>query len=454
MKPKKSIEHPQEDLFRLRLDNMINASHALVKLSKLIDWSTFEEEWGALFTSKKGAPAIRTRLIAGLHYLKHLYALSDEHVVERWVENPYWQCFCGEEYFQHQIPIHPTSMTKWRNRLGEAGVEKLLSATIEAGFKSKTIQPSSVKKVTVDTTVQEKNVTFPTDSKLLEKARQNLVGLCQQEHITLRQNYNRICPRLAVRVSRYAHAKQFKRMRKALKKLAVRVGRVVRDIERQLTTASEAVKQVFERAIAQAKQLLSQKRKSKNKLYSLHAPETECISKGKAHKPYEFGVKASFAVTHKEGFVIGAQSCPGNPYDGHTLEPQLNQVTRLTGETPDQCFVDKGYRGHGIKKTAVFLSGQKRGVTKSIRKALKRRSAIEPEIGHMKSDGLLGRCYLKGSIGDAMNVVLVAAGHNLRKILNQLRICWAYILTTLLCFVPQKRTSTLRLNDHHEIVAW
>ena len=227
-------------------------------------------------------------------------------------------------------------------------------------------------------------------------------------------------------------------MKKAIKSLRTRVGRVVRDIGRQLADAPETVKQAFKTALSQAKQLLTQTRKSKNKLYSLHAPETECISKGKAHKPYEFGVKASFAVTNKEGFVIGAHSCPGNPYDGHTLERQLNQVSKLTGHMPEQCFVDKGYRGHGIKHTEVYLSGQRRGVTKAIRKLLKRRSAIEPEIGHMKSDGLLNRCYLKGRVGDAMNVLLVAAGHNLRKILNRLRIFWAHFLVFLLCFSQQQ----------------
>jgi len=432
MKPKSNKKIPQDDLFRMRLDNMLDLNHELIKLSKLIDWDSLELEWGELFLSNKGAPAIRTRLIAGLHYLKHIHGLSDEAVVKGWVENPYWQYFCGEDYFQHKMPLHPTSMTKWRNRLGEAGSEKLLIETIKTGLKSKTIKPGSLKRVTVDTTVQEKNVAFPTDSKLLNKARENLVKLADKQGIQLRQNYNRIGPQFALMAGRYAHAKQFNRMRKMNKKLKSRLGRVVRDIERQLPDHSDGIQALFDTALSQAKQLIAQEQKSKNKLYSLHAPEVECISKGKAHKPYEFGIKASIAVTNKEGFVIGAQSCPGNPYDGHTLKPQLQQVKKLTSVETEQCFVDRGYRGHGIKDIKVFISGQKRGVTRSIKAALKRRSAVEPEIGHMKNEGRLGRCYLKGAVGDAINVVMVAAGHNLRKILNKLRLLWLKIFSSLI----------------------
>jgi len=432
MKPKKQVNTTQEDLFRMRLENILDMKHELITLSKHIDWESLDKEWGALFKSTKGAPAIRTRLIAGLHYLKHLYNLSDEQVVKSWTENPYWQYFCGEAYFQHQMPIHPTSMTKWRNRLGEAGNEKLLIETIKAGLKSKTIKPGSLKKVTVDTTVQGKHIAFPTDSKLLNKARENLVKLAKTHGIKLRQNYNRLGPHYVLMANRYAHAKQFKRMKKMNQKLKSRLGRVKRDIERQLPHYSTEIQSLFEVALEQAQTLIEQGQYSKNKLYSLHAPEVECISKGKAHKPYEFGVKASIAVTNKEGFVIGAQSCPGNPYDGHTLLPQLEQIKRFTAVQPKQCFVDRGYRGHKVKDTQVFISGQKRGVSPSIKRALKRRSAIEPEIGHMKTDGRLGRCYLKGEVGDAINVLMVAAGHNLRKILNKLRLLWLIIISSLM----------------------
>ena len=229
-------------------------------------------------------------------------------------------------------------------------------------------------------------------------------------------------------------------------KLKSRLGRVKRDIERQLPNYSVDIQSLFEVALKQAQKLIEQEQHSKNKLYSLHAPEVECISKGKAHKPYEFGVKASIAVTNKEGFVIGAQSCPGNPYDGHTLLPQLEQIKQFTAVQPEQCFVDRGYRGHEVKDTKVFISGQKRGVTRSIKKALKWRSAIEPEIGHMKNDGRLDRCYLKGAVGDAINVVMVAAGHNLRKILNKLRLLWLKIISGLMgYFIKPEQSAALNL---------
>ena len=214
--------------------------------------------------------------------------------------------------------------------------------------------------------------------------------------------------------------------------LQTRVGRVYRDVQRQLAEQPPEVRGAFAELLGKTERLLTQTRYSKNKLYSVHAPEVECLSKGKAHKRYEFGVKASFAVTHKEGLVVGALSCPGNPYDGHTLEPQVRQVERLTGHLPKQGFVDKGYRGVEIEGIEIYRSGQKRGVhTRRLKQAIKRREAIEPEIGHMKSDGLLGRCYLKGAAGDAMNIILCGAGHNIRKLLRWLRFFFAYLLAVL-----------------------
>lgn len=420
MRPKSSESDPGNDLFRNRLDNLINMRHELVRLSELIDWSVFERQWGGLFEDKRGAPALPTRLIAGMQYLKHMYKLSDEEVVRRWVENPYYQYFCGETFFQHEPSIHPTSLTRWRKRIGEEGCEWLLTETIEAAKRGGALSESSIKRVNVDTTVQEKAVAFPTDSKLLNDIRRRLVKLCQVHQIDLRQNYNRVAKHLLLKISGYGHAKQYKRMRAAIKKLRIRVGRVVRDIERQLMSQSECIKAAFADALAMATRLLDQKRNSKNKLYSIHAPETECISKGKAHKRYEFGVKASFATTNDTGYVVGARSYPGNPYDGHTLEDQLQQVEIITGLKPTHCYVDRGYRGHGITDIDVKISGQRR-LSKRQKKALRRRSAIEPEIGHMKTDGLLGRCFLKGVEGDAMNTILAGCGLNLRKLLRYLR---------------------------------
>lgn len=432
------------DLFRQPLVDLINEKHPLVKLAELIDWSIFETRWSAFFPSKTGRPATPPRLVAGLLYLQHTFACSDEELVSAWVENPYWQHFCGETYFQHEPPIDPSSLTRWRQRVGEEGVEWLLTETIEAARRGKVVKKQSFDKIIVDTTVMEKAVAYPTDSRLLERGRQHLVKLATTLGIRLRQNYNRQAPRLALQVGRYAHAKQFRRMKASLKSLRTLVGRVWRDIDRKLdrqdvTTAARA-----EAILARVKRVLTQKPKDKNKLYSLHAPEVECISKGKARQPYEFGVKVTVATTHKEGLVVGMRSMPGNPYDGHTLPEAVEQVSILTDHLPKAVFVDKGYRGVAIAGVAIWLSGQKRGVTPAIKKAIHRRSAIEPAIGHMKNDGRLRRNWLKGSLGDALHAVLCGAGHNLRMILRALRLCFAFLLVGLWTNDPRGGTQSMK----------
>lgn len=423
MKPQARPDFPTEDLFRHRLDNLIDTRHELVKLCELIDWQRFDAQWGEAFC-EVGRPAIATRLVAGLHYLKHTYGLSDEQVVKRWAENPYWQYFCGETYFQHELPVNPSSLTRWRQRLGEKGVESLLSATIDAAIEAKAVKARDLKRVTVDTTVQEKAVAFPTDSRLYNRARERLVRLAKAHRIALRQSYVQVGPRLLFQNNRYGHARQMRRQRRTTSKLKTVLGRVYRDIERRLADQPASVQAAFAEPMAVTKRLLAQQRHDKKKLYALHAPEVECIAKGKAHKRYEFGVKVSIATTNRSNLVIGAQSLPGNPHDGHTLRKALRQVQRLTGQRPERCYVDLGYRGHDVTDVEVFKARQKRGVTRSIRCELKRRNAIEPIIGHMKIDGLLHRNHLKGNDGDAINVILCGAGQNLRLLLNYLRISW------------------------------
>jgi len=421
MKPRKPPAE-QDDLFRARLVEMIDMRHELVKLEALIDWEVFEREWAGLFPSHTGRPATLSRLVAGILYLQHAFALSDEAVVTRWAENPYWQHFCGETFFQHRLPIDPSSLTHWRQRIGEEGVEWLLTETVETGKRSGAVKGKDLKRVTVDTTVMEKNIAHPTDARLYETARRKLVGLARQVGIGLRQNYNRLGPRLARQVGRYAHARQFKRMKKALRKLKGYTGRVLRDVERQLDRVPEgALRTRMVDMIALVRRLLAQKPKDKGKLYSLHEPAVDCISKGKAHKRYEFGTKVSVATTNRGGFVVGMRALPGNPYDGHTLAEALEQVEILTDQRPNMAFVDRGYRGHGVQDVKVFISGARRGVTRTIAKLLRRRSAIEPMIGHMKNDGRLTRCPLKGTDGDALFAVLCGCGHNIRMILRHLR---------------------------------
>ena len=240
----------------------------------------------------------------------------------------------------------------------------------------------------------------------------------------LRQNYNRCAPRLAVQAGRYAHAKQYKRMRKTLRSLRSRVGRVLPDIERQLHQLPEQARIKVRELLQRRGRILTQQRKDENKLYALHAPEVECIAKGKARTPYEFGVKVSIATTLKEGPVVGMRSIPGNPYDGHTLAETLEQVGILTGadKPPKTVIVDKGYQGVEVPGVRILRSGQKRGITKTLKAMIKRRSAVEPTIGHMKVDGRLACNPLKGALGDAIHAVMCGAGHNLRLILAALRL--------------------------------
>lgn len=317
-------------------------------------------------------------------------------------------------------------------------MEWLLTQTIRAGQKSGAIDEDSAKRVAVDTTVMEKNIAYPTDARLYERARDQLADLAQEAGVELRQSYARLAPRLALQVGRYAHAKQFKRMRKALKKLKGYTGRVMRDLRRHLQDIPEgSLRDRITVKLALVSQLLHQAPKGANKIYALHEPEVDCISKGKARVRYEFGCKVSVATTLDEGFVVGMRSFAGNPYDGHTLKEALEQVTILTDQRPDLAVVDRGYRGHGVEATRVLISGMRRGLTPKLIADLRRRSAIEAEIGHMKTDGRLSRCALKGTIGDALFAVLCACGHNIRKILAHLRAWLAWIVAAMLATAYQ-----------------
>jgi transposase, IS5 family len=429
-KPPKSSENA--DLFRSRLENLLDHGHELYRLAGMIDWSGFDREFGR-FYRPLGRPAKPTRLMVGLSYLKHVYDLSDEAVCERWRENPYWQFLCGCEYFEHDLPCDPSSLTRWRHRIGPAGMEKLLAATIKTGLASGTVKPSSLERVIVDTTVQPKAIAHPTDSQLYLKAIRALVRQAKRHGVVLRQAHTRLAKRAAAKVARYAHARQMRRMRRELKRLKTYLGRVYRDVARKVAASSDpALNGHFARLLGLVERLLLQERHNKNKLYSLHAPEVVCLAKGKANKAYEFGAKVSLAVTNREGFALAAKALAGNPYDGHTLATTVEQIVALAGITPERIYVDRGYRGHDYPhKERVFLSGQRRGLTPSIHRELRRRAAIEPMIGHMKTDGSLDRNYLLGTAGDAINALLAAAGHNLRLILAHLRLFFAALLAIL-----------------------
>ena len=438
MRPKERRDSGQNDLFRARLDQIVDMKHPLAKLSRAIDWGFLEKSFGAVYSDGPGQPPLATRLMAGLAILKHMHDLSDEVLCDRWLENPYYQLFCGEEVFQHELPLDRSSLTRWRQRMGEEKLVALLQESLAVATRTGAAKPSDFSKVIVDTTVQEKAVAFPTDAKLMHRARERLVRLAKKHGVALRQSYARIGKQALIAHQRYKHAKQHKRANKALRRIRTYLGRVERDIARRIKN-NEAQRDVFRRPLYLAERVREQRQNQRGKkVYSLHAPEVECIGKGKAHKPYEFGVKVSVATTlhrSKGGqFIAHAKALPGNPYDGHTLATVIPEMEKQIGASITRIVADRGYRGHNAPEThkfRVFISGQRRRVTQSIKRELKRRSAVEPVIGHSKNEHRMGRNYLAHPAGDAANAVLAAVGYNFRSLLAWLALLRALILSAL-----------------------
>jgi IS5 family transposase len=441
MRPKKTETSGANDLFRARLDQIINMRHELVRLADEIDWAWIDGELAGFF-EPVGRPGTPTRFMVGLLLLKHVYGLSDEAVCERWVYDPYFQHFTGEEFFRHDFPHERSGLTHWRKRIGDK-LDVLLAESLRVAHATGALRTRDLAKLTVDTTVQPKNIAFPTDARLMHAAVVMLGRLAKKHDVRLRQSYARLAKRAALMAGRYAHAKQFKRHNRELRFLRTRLGRLIRDIRRKIA-GDRQLKSLFAHPLLRADIVRGQRQRQRGwKLYSLHAPEVECIGKGKARSPYEFGVKVSIATTNARSpggqFVVHAKALHGNPYDGHTLATVLEEAQALTGVTAERVYVDKGYRGHDAPNPfRVYLSGQRRGVHGVIKRELRRRSAIEPVIGHLKSDGHLGRNYLKGRHGDRANAVLAAAGHNLRLVLNWLRSFLRQILIALLATFEPK----------------
>ena len=436
MRPRERRDTGEQDLFRSRLDQIIDLDHALAKLAYTIDWRFLGDRFGAVYTDGPGQPPLPTRLMAGLAILKHTFDLSDEALCERWVENPYYQYLCGEEFFQHRLIFDRSSITRWRQRMGEEKLKALLQESLSAAHKTGALAAKDLERVAVDTTVQPKAIAHPTDARLLHRTIEKLVALAKHEGVVLRQSYVRVAKRAAIMVGRYSHAHQFKRARRALKFLRTRLGRIIRDIGRQID-GDAALEARFAPLLELAVKVRHQDHRQRGpKVYSLHAPEVECIGKGKARAPYEFGCKVSVAtpITQPKGgqFVLHAKALHGNPFDGHTLGPVVADMESLTGIEAKRIHVDKGYRGHNHpNKFKVWISGQVRRVTKTIRREMKRRAAVEPVIGHVKIDHRMDRNYLKGRDGDRINAVLAAAGYNFSLLLRWLRLLLRKILRLL-----------------------
>ena len=443
MKPKSRPESSQLQLFQAHFEQLLNHDHPLFVLAGQIDWARFDAALVDCYSPDQGAPAKAVRLLVGMHYLKHAFDESDESLVERWVENPYWQHFCGFETMQHELPLHPTSLTKWRQRVGADKLAELLGETIALALRDHQVTSQELAQVNVDTTVQEKNITYPTDSKLLHKAIVKLGQAAKKRNVKLRQTYVRVAKKAAMMAGRYAHAKQFKRMRRQLKKLRTSLGRVIRDLRRKLPQPDEALQTL----LTQCERLHAQKPSDKNKLYSLHEPEVKCISKGKTRQRYEFGQKVTVATANRGNWIVGVELCKENPYDGHTLASAMTTIEQTTGVSVTDAYVDKGYRGHDYQGEAtVHIAGSStKKLSRTKKKRRKRRSAVEPKIGHLKSDNRMRRCFLKGLAGDAINAILAAAGSNLQKLLRAIGSALIFWLRCCLLAASPARNSQSQL---------
>ena len=414
----KQDKTPQLSIFDTPLERFINLKHELCILSLQIDWDSIEKEFSVYF-SEIGRPSVPIRRMVGLLLLKHIYNLSDEAIVDRWIENPYWQYFSGEKVFQTQKPFDPTEFIHFRNRIGKEGAEKLLKVSVQLFGKE-----AQEKEVLIDSTVQEKNITYPTDAKQHKRIIEKVNKIAKQEEIILRQTYTRTLKQLMIDQRFHNHPRRRKKAKAALRKIKTIAGRQVRDIQRQFSPSQQ---QKYKELFIIINKILAQQKGDKNKIYSIHEPEVSCIAKGKEAKKFEFGNKSGIVLTKTTKIVVGAIAFENNPYDGHTLEEHLEQTEYLTGTRPKMGIVDRGYRGKKIINGTEIISPSvpKKGTSqyekRKARKRFRARAGIEPVIGHIKHDHRMLRNYLKGVIGDQLNTILAGTGFNLKKMLNRIK---------------------------------
>ncbi|MGB4774597.1 MAG: IS5 family transposase [Daejeonella sp.] len=397
------------------LGSTLNQRHPFFILADHINWNTFEVSFSSLYCQDNGRPAKPIRLMVGLLIIKHLRNLSDESVVEQWQENMYYQYFCGMDQIQSGAPCESSELVHFRKRIGEDGISLILKESIRINGKD-----GDDPHVSVDTTVQEKNITYPTDAKLHKKIIKSCWKIIDDENLNKRQSYKRVVKKLSVAQRFRSHPQNRSKAIKADKKIKTIAGRLVRELERNLGPDTK-----YGPKLSLFKTILSQKRDTKNKIYSIHEPEVQCISKGKEHKKYEFGNKVSLVITQNTGVILGAKGFR-NEYDGHTLEPALSQAIALTGKAPQTATVDRGYKGKvQIGETKIQIPKVFNNKTQSpysqkkLKRAFKRRAAIEPIIGHLKTDHRLGRNFYKGIFGDNINIMLAAAAFNFKRMMNK-----------------------------------
>jgi transposase, IS5 family len=403
--------------FYSTFEEQLSHKHPLYILANTIDWNIFESAFAALY-SEEGRPAKPIRLMVSLLILKHIRNISDESVVEQWFENIYYQYFSGEKTYACGVPCEASELVHFRNRIGQQGIELILKESIRINGKD-----GQEKEATTDTTVQEKNITYPTDNKLHRKIIKKCIALADKENLELRQTYTRTLKRLLMDQRFRNHPKNKGKAKKADKKVKTIAGRLVRELDRKLAPIH-----IFRNDLELFSKVLAQQKSDSNKIYSLHEPHTQCISKGKEHKKYEFGSKVSIMVTKTTGVIIGALNLEKNVHDSKSLEPAIEQQQRLNGITLKNNYVDRGYRGvkevlgTKIKLPDVPDKNRTPYEKRKLRLGFKRRAAIEPKIGHLKQDHRLSRNFYKGIKGDNNNVMLAAAAMNFKRMMNKWKI--------------------------------
>jgi transposase, IS5 family len=408
----------QTNLFKPLLAEFIDMHHELVLLANTIEWRELEKELSEYY-SKKGQPSMPIRFMSGCILLKRYYNLGDETLAESWVMNPYMQYFCGYSHFEHKFPCDPSDLVHFRKRLGEKGIEKIFVHTVKLhGEKVKSKQLLS------DTTVQENNITYPTDSKLAKKIIDKCNLIAEEESIKQRQTYKRVSKQLLRDSYNSQHPSRKKKARKAIKRLKTIAGRQVRELERKLP---EDIQWLYQPVIELFNRVLSQEKNDKDKIYSLHKTFTSCISKGKAHKKYEFGNKIGIMMNPKNLVILGIESYKGNPHDSKTIEPLLKQIEKNLEYQPEEIIYDRGGRGaaeiNGVKISTPKppLKRDSNYQKEKKRKKFRRRAAIEPVIGHLKKDFRMEQNYLHGEASPKINALLSAAGWNLKKLAEKLK---------------------------------
>ncbi len=411
---------PQLEMFKTPLKHFILENHKLVLLAKKIPWEQLEQELSVYYCAENGRPSIPIRTVTGILLLKRMFNESDESVLDRWVENPYWQYLCGEVYFQHELPFDRTELIKFRQRIGSEGAEKILKMSIHL-FPKKEIRE---KDILIDTTVQEKNITYPTDVKLQKRIIEHCRQIAKDEDVQLRQIYKRELKQLMIDQRFHSHPKRRKKALAAQRRIKTISGKIMRDLLRKL---EDQQYEKYKKKLNLFQIILTQQKNSTNKIYSIHQPHVKCIAKGKEAKKYEFGNKTSIVKTRKSGIIVGALAFEENIYDGDTLIPQLEQVESLTGHKPPNGIVDRGYRGRKkVNGTQIIIPKKLPAWTtryqkQKFRKYFRSRAGIEPIIGHLKQDHRMNRNYLLDELGDKTNTLLAAAGFNLRKMLQRLK---------------------------------